>query len=81
MFSRIKLKMETHYTYSFLKHHVNSNSLGYKLHSQNGGKFCMSRSLYLYLLRPQRRVFHALVRAGSTCQEAPDLSGPIMSHL
>jgi len=41
----------------------------------------MSRGLDLYLLRPQRRVFHALVRAGSTCQEAPDLSGPIMSHL
>lgn len=34
-----------------------------------------------YLLRPHKSVFQALVRAGSTCQEAPDLWGPIMSHL
>lgn len=34
-----------------------------------------------YLFRPTRSVFHALVRAGSTCQDAPDLSGPIISHL
>lgn len=34
-----------------------------------------------YLLRPHRSVFQALVRDGSTCQEAPDLSGPIMNHL
>lgn len=33
-----------------------------------------------YLLQPERRVFQALVSAGSTCHDAPEREGPATNH-
>lgn len=48
---------------------------------ESQGKLQSLKNMHDYRFRPQRRVFQALVRPGSTCHDAPDLAGPMISHL